>query len=189
MNFSPTTYNFSTTETFPKRLRSASARLFPINTNPQLHKRGSYQLEPSVQSYSAFNPSSWFPRIRNRSSSSNSSTFSTLFTPSPTDSSPPHYFSHSCRLDCLSSELEELYNNAKIEIDFAIDSQGSIYYEGDYSTAHLAFNDCQSRYESCMQSFGDTANSIKFRFRWESDITQLQARLNTLPLVTHSIYD
>lgn len=40
-----------------------------------------------------------------------------------------------------------------------------------------------------MQSFGDTANSIKFRFRWETDIQQLRIRLNALPPVQHSIYE
>ena len=40
-----------------------------------------------------------------------------------------------------------------------------------------------------MQTFGDTANSIKFRFRWETDIHQLRLRLDALPEVTHSIYD
>ncbi|KAG1320765.1 hypothetical protein G6F62_011160 [Rhizopus arrhizus] len=185
-----TTHTLSSTESIPKRLRSASARLFSGSMNQSLHKQSSCQYEHLLEqthniSYSVLNPSNWFPRIRNQSTSSSSSSSSVVCT--PTAEHLPSYFS--CHLENTSFELEELYNNAKIEIDFALESQGSIYYEGDYSTAYTAFAHCLAKYESTMQSFGDTANSIKFRFRWETDIQQLRIRLNALPPVQHSIYE
>ncbi|KAG1457483.1 hypothetical protein G6F56_006595 [Rhizopus delemar] len=188
----------SSAESFPKRLRSASARLFSMNTTPQpINKRSSCYFNtdnvltssPNT-SYSVFNPSTWFPRIRQRSTSSSSSTFSLVYTPTtPEHFTPNHYISCSSSIESISIELEELFNNAKIEIDFAFESQGSIYYEGDYSTAHSAFSMCLSKYESALQNFGDTANTIKFTFRWETDIHQLRLRLNALPEVTNSIYN
>ncbi|KAG1146551.1 hypothetical protein G6F37_001367 [Rhizopus arrhizus] len=201
MNTTPATTTLSSAESFPKRLRSASARLFSMNTTPQpIHKRSSCYFNtehlliatshPNT-SYSVFNPSTWFPKIRQRSSSSSSSTFSLVITPTSPEQYSSHHFSqpYASFIESMSSELEELYNNAKIEIDFAFESHGSIYYEGDYSTAHTAFALCLTKYESALQSFGDTANSIKFRFRWETDIHQLRLRLNALPEITHSIYD
>ncbi|CAO3676527.1 hypothetical protein G6F70_000914 [Rhizopus microsporus] len=197
-NTTPTTNatakTLSSSKTFPRRIRSASARLFSsTKSNPALHKRYScyFNSESNQQHISILNPSTWFPKIRCRSSSTSSS-FSLAYSPSSEHYSPKHqHYSepHASNLESLSSELEELYNNAKIEIDFATESFGSIYYEGDYSTAHSSFESCLSKYQSAMQTFGDTANSIKFRFRWETDIHQLRLRLDALPEVTHSIYD
>lgn len=115
----------SSAESFPKRLRSASARLFSMNTTPQpINKRSSCYFNtdnvltssPNT-SYSVFNPSTWFPRIRQRSTSSSSSTFSLVYTPTtPEHFTPNHYISCSSSIESISIELEELFNNAKIEV-------------------------------------------------------------------------
>ncbi|KAI8084082.1 uncharacterized protein B0P05DRAFT_467293 [Gilbertella persicaria] len=88
----------------------------------------------------------------------------------------------------LSSELQNLYKEAKEEIEYAIESQGSIYYEGDVATANAAFELCELKYTTALQILGDTTNTVKFRFRWETDLQQLRLLLENLPMVTHSIY-
>lgn len=112
-----TTHTLSSTESIPKRLRSASARLFSGSMNQSLHKQSSCQYEHLLEqthntSYSVLNPSNWFPRIRNQSTSSSSSSSSVVCTPT-TEHLPPYF---SCHLENTSFELEELYNNAKIEV-------------------------------------------------------------------------
>ncbi|EPB86091.1 hypothetical protein HMPREF1544_07167 [Mucor circinelloides 1006PhL] len=92
-------------------------------------------------------------------------------------------------LETVSSELEDLYRDAREEIEYAIESQGSIYYEGDKATAHAAFELCETKYDTVMQQFGDTTNAIKFRFRWETDLHQLRSMLSNLPPITQSIYE
>ncbi|KAI9254658.1 hypothetical protein BY458DRAFT_520892 [Sporodiniella umbellata] len=169
------------------------------SSTPQaIHKRSScyFNTQPTFTSsppstpYSVFNPSTWFPRMRQRSTSSSSSTFSTVYSPTTPEHVSPHLFLPSpFNIENLSEELQEHFDNVKTEIDFATESQGSIYYEGDLATAHSAFSACLINYESALQTLGDTTDSVKFAFRWESDIHQLRLRLHSLPEVTHSIYN
>ncbi|KAG2196982.1 hypothetical protein INT47_006929 [Mucor saturninus] len=175
-------------ESLPKRIRSASARIFSLNSDSFNPKRSTCHIQPTTTM-------KWLPRIRTRSASSASSTFSVVFSSSPHASyiEPNHHhgshFDPSVSLDVVSSELEDLYRTAKEEIADAIESQGSIYYEGDQLAAQLAFENCKAKYDDAMQLFGDTANAVKFRFRWESDLYHLQLTLKTLPAPTLSIYD
>ncbi|KAI9476227.1 MAG: hypothetical protein EXX96DRAFT_576293 [Benjaminiella poitrasii] len=182
----------------PKRIRSVSARIFSLNHHSEqtTNKRLSYQSSDNSSNNSLLiHPSKWFPKRRRcRSSSSSSSTFSVIFsTPSAID----HYLSSTAAvmpyppimsLENVSSELEELYKNAKEEIDYAIESQESIYYEGDRMTAFAAVELCEQKYNTVMQVFGDSTYAIKFGFRWEIDLHQLRLQLSLLPEVTHSIY-
>jgi hypothetical protein len=124
------------TTTFPKRIRSVSARIFSIQNISDLHhsdnKRGSCQQfttpsEPTQQQLLK-GPSKWFPRIRCRSSSSASSTFSLVFSSTTTSSttttadsyllSSDNYGQHHQSLETLSSELEELYRTAEEEVSY-----------------------------------------------------------------------
>lgn len=109
---------------FPKRFRSVSAKLFSTNHSVHQHttsnKRISCQIIPSSDQ-KTLNPSTWFPRIRCRSTSSASSTFSMVFSSTTTtmiedDSSPQQQTSNSLLLETFSSELEDLYKNAKEEV-------------------------------------------------------------------------
>ncbi|KAI9356860.1 hypothetical protein BD770DRAFT_322542 [Pilaira anomala] len=136
--------------------------------------------------------------MRCRSSSSASSTFSLVFSSSVNSSytesyhtqfSESHHLEHHVSLESVSSELEGLYNTAKEEIAYAVESQGSIYFEGDKQTAQTALDLCQSKYDSVMQMFKETANAIKFRFRWESELVQLRITFDSLPKINDSIYD
>ena len=116
LNMNTTTHTLSSTESIPKRLRSASARLFSGSMNQSLYKQSSCQyehlLEQTHNTCSVLNPSNWFPRIRNQSTSSSSSSSSVVCTPT-TEHLPPYF---PCHLENTSFELEELYNNAKIEV-------------------------------------------------------------------------
>lgn len=213
METSTTTATLNSNESFPKRIRSVSARLFSITNISDLHhhhnsnnKRTSCQIisssPPTENNHinTILNPSKWFPRIRCRSSSSASSTFSLVFSNTATTTTPNDtYYSsysdeedfdyHHGSLEELSSQLEELYNSAKEELAFALESQGSIYYEGDKMTAHAALDSCLEKYDAAMHAFGESANAIKFRFRWEDDLNQLRFTINALPPVHDSIYD
>lgn len=115
-------------ESFPKRIRSVSARLFSIhNESTTVHaKRTScHIMASSPEHHSILNPSKWFPRMRCRSSSSASSTFSLVFSSSVNSSftepclpqfSESHHLEHHVSLESVSSELEELYKVAKEEV-------------------------------------------------------------------------
>lgn len=112
-------------ESFPKRIRSASARIFSMNHDSIINnKRSSCHIMASSPPV-ILNPSKWFPRIRCRSSSSASSTFSLVFSSSTHTSytepfsnhfSESHHFEHHVSLDTVSSELEDLYRIAKEEV-------------------------------------------------------------------------
>ncbi|OBZ88631.1 hypothetical protein A0J61_03323 [Choanephora cucurbitarum] len=197
-----TTSSTTSSESLPKRIRSASARLFNSNTASSNIKRFSYQSTSSSSSNSIFN-AKWFPRIRKRraSASSITPTFSIVFSSSPTktifcqptcfsfeDKVKPQQHQEFTIANTLSSELEVLYREAKEEIAYAIESQGSIYYEGDVATANAAFELCESKFATALQILGDTTNAVKFRFRWETDLQELRLLLENLPTVTHSIY-
>lgn len=135
----------TTTTTFPKRIRSVSARLFSISSLNDLHhhsdnsnnnnKRSSCQTMSSPSSNQVVeqqllkSPSKWFPKIRCRSSSSASSTFSLVFSSTTTTTSTmtdpssfcytsENYEQHHQSLESLSSELEELYKAAKEEVKY-----------------------------------------------------------------------
>ncbi|GAA5812846.1 hypothetical protein MFLAVUS_006305 [Mucor flavus] len=188
-------------ESFPKRIRSVSARLFSIhNESTTVHaKRTScHIMASSPEHHSILNPSKWFPRMRCRSSSSASSTFSLVFSSSVNSSftepclpqfSESHHLEHHVSLESVSSELEELYKVAKEEIACATETQGSIYFEGDRLTALTALESCQSKYDSVMQMFKETANAVKFSFRWESDLFHLKVSFDSLPKMNSPIYD
>ncbi|GAN01319.1 hypothetical protein MAM1_0006c00752 [Mucor ambiguus] len=213
------TFTSTSSESFPKRIRSASARLFSLNHNNNSNangKRISF-MSNSEGTTNILNPTKWFPRMRCRSASSAaSSTSSVVFSTSSTTTTSQHtildhlfhnhhhHQHHSTAamdqhvdhannslisLEAVSSELEDLYRDAREEIEYAIESQGSIYYEGDKATAHAAFELCETKYDTVMQQFGDTTNAIKFRFRWETDLHQLRSLLSNLPPVTESIYE
>ncbi|KAI8368514.1 hypothetical protein BD560DRAFT_353130 [Blakeslea trispora] len=200
---SSTTSSTTSSESLPKRIRSASARLFNSSANTNNIKRFSYQSTSSNSSNSILN-TKWFPRIRKRraSASSISPTFSIVFSSSPTKTlfRQPTCFSFEDKIkqpqhqqeftvvNTFSSELELLYREAKEEIAYAIESQGSIYYEGDVATANAAFELCESKFTTALQILGDTTNAVKFRFRWETDLQELRLLLENLPTVTHSIY-
>lgn len=115
------------TESFPKRIRSVSARLFSMNNDSNVNtKRTScHIMASSPEHHSILNPSKWFPRMRCRSSSSASSTFSLVFSSSVNSSytesyhtqfSESHHLEHHVSLESVSSELEGLYNTAKEEV-------------------------------------------------------------------------
>ncbi|CAO0790460.1 unnamed protein product [Mucor circinelloides] len=213
------TFTSTSSESFPKRIRSASARLFSLNhnhNNSSNGKRISF-MSNSESTTNILNPTKWFPRMRCRSASSASSTSSVVFSSSSTTTTSNHtildhlFHSHHhhhqhhstaamnqhvdhannslISLETVSSELEDLYRDAREEIEYAIESQGSIYYEGDKATAHAAFELCETKYDTVMQQFGDTTNAIKFRFRWETDLHQLRSMLSNLPPITQSIYE
>lgn len=133
-----------TSESFPKRIRSVSARIFNITELPLIHhnnntKRSSCHQQilstsPTISTDHhnnniILNPSKWFPRIRNRSSSSASSTFSLVFSNTTTDTSycnqllEDDHYDHHLSLENISSELEELYNTTKEEVKYYIEYQ------------------------------------------------------------------
>jgi hypothetical protein len=56
-------------------------------------------------------------------------------------------------------------------------------------TAQTAFESCITKYDAAMHLFGESANSVKFRFRWEADLYELRCIVNSLPNINQSIYD
>lgn len=136
------TFTSTSSESFPKRIRSASARLFSINHNNS-SKRISF-MSNSESTTNILNPTKWFPRMRCRSASSAaSSTSSVVFSSSSATTTSHHtildhlfhnhhhHQHHSTAamdqhvdhtnnslisLETVSSELEDLYRDAREEV-------------------------------------------------------------------------
>lgn len=178
-------------ESLPKKIKS----LFTTHHDEEYednNKRSS--CHSSDSSSKKFKPTSWFTHIRNRSTSSSVSfstsptSYSNNYSTEAEDSDSYYQTSHSL-FDSLSTELGDLYVTAKEELFYASESYGSIYYEGDKTTAENAYNTCEAKYKQIIHLLEGTTNAIKFKFQWEADIYQLGLKLNDLPQVTESIYD
>jgi hypothetical protein len=112
-------------ESFPKRIRSASAKFFSMSALAEHTKRNSFNTATSSSTTDyKLNPSKWL-RKRHRSSSSASSTFSVVFESNYPSNTHPQLLNHALEseqdgslssLNTLSSEMEVLYNNAREEV-------------------------------------------------------------------------
>ncbi|KAG1445988.1 hypothetical protein G6F56_009721 [Rhizopus delemar] len=71
--------------------------------------------------------------------------------------------------------------NASEELVYAVESQGSIYYKGDYTTASEAIHHCIDQFHHLLQSL-EPENSQTFQHIWSEPLFQLRSRLDALPL-------
>ncbi|KAI8138892.1 hypothetical protein BJV82DRAFT_629186 [Fennellomyces sp. T-0311] len=108
----------------------------------------------------SFSAPRWFSRIRRRSSTSSEQT----------------YVSYEEEL----SELVQAYEFAEDELAYAIESQGSIYFEGDRETALEAFEVCVDRFQDLLARLSK-ADAIKLGAQYSGAIASLHARLIALP--------
>lgn len=144
------TFTSSSTESFPKRIRSASARLFSLNHNNNHNGKRISFMSTSESATNILNPTKWFPRMRCRSSSSASSTFSVVFSSSSATTTTSNntimdnFFHHSTAatidqhvdhinntlisLEAVSSELEDLYRDAREEVKFFFFISGAFFF-------------------------------------------------------------
>ncbi|OBZ88765.1 hypothetical protein A0J61_03183 [Choanephora cucurbitarum] len=124
-------------------------------------------------------PTRWFPRIRRRSSSSFFfSDFSS--NSSRRDSNDDNGdIDNDKQLD----DFEALYKLALDEMDYAIEFQGSIYYNGDLITATEAVDSCLERYKALIHTL-PSDRSRQFREKWTDVLFDLRSRLDSLPFVS-----
>ncbi|KAI8881463.1 hypothetical protein K501DRAFT_156144, partial [Backusella circina FSU 941] len=83
-----------------------------------------------------------------------------------------------------SIELEHLYHYAKEEINYAQESQGSIYYEGDQQSAYDALAACENKYDIILQQLQNGYSMMavmQFKSKWEAELFQLRVQINSLP--------
>ncbi|CDH56688.1 predicted protein [Lichtheimia corymbifera JMRC:FSU:9682] len=89
-------------------------------------------------------------------------------------------------IDRERERIEEMYAFAMDELNFAEDSQGSPYYEGDRITAHEAIDNCTATFMQLLKHISDHQQ----RNQLQQDITprliHLQERYNALPPTTAS---
>ncbi|KAI9315650.1 hypothetical protein BX666DRAFT_2028545 [Dichotomocladium elegans] len=105
----------------------------------------------------------WFNRIRRRSSDR-----------------AQHIGDEHIAYDEEIQELECAYEFALDELAYAIESQGSIYYDGDRETAQEAFDTCVGRYRFLMDHLSD-ADCVKLSARYYHALQDLHTQLSQLP--------
>ncbi|KAI9310768.1 hypothetical protein BX666DRAFT_2032695 [Dichotomocladium elegans] len=79
-------------------------------------------------------------------------------------------------------ELSRTYDFAIDELAYAIESQGSIYYDGDRETAQEAYDSCVERYRYLMERLSK-ADCVKLDALYREPLASLQTQLNALPLL------
>jgi hypothetical protein len=63
---------------------------------------------------------------------------------------------------------------------YAIESQGSIYYDGDLITATEAVDSCLDQFKNLMQTL-NSDRSHRFQQEWTETLFELRSRLESLP--------
>jgi hypothetical protein len=64
---------------------------------------------------------------------------------------------------------------------YAIESQGSIYYNGDLITATEAVDNCLDRFRHLMQTLNNQDRSHRFQDEWTDTLFELRSKLDSLP--------
>ncbi|KAJ8652168.1 hypothetical protein O0I10_012226 [Lichtheimia ornata] len=77
--------------------------------------------------------------------------------------------------------LQRLYLLALDELNFAQDSMGSLYYEGDRITAHEAINDCTNTFMRLLSRISDIDQRRHLRLTIIPKLVDLQEQYNQLP--------
>ncbi|KAG1448083.1 hypothetical protein G6F55_010814 [Rhizopus delemar] len=77
--------------------------------------------------------------------------------------------------------FEHAIKIATEEMVYAVQSQGSIYYEGDYRVASDAVHVCLDQFHHLLQSLS-TEHAQRFQHHWSEPLFQLRSRLDSLPL-------
>ncbi|KAI8059083.1 uncharacterized protein B0P05DRAFT_517208 [Gilbertella persicaria] len=128
-------------------------------------------------------PTRWFPRIRRRSSSSSSLSFyDSLSANSPRESNEYHI---NVEEEKQIEEFGEMYKFAVDEMEYAIESQGSIYYKGDLLATIEAVDACLKRFQSLMQTL-QSDRSHQFQEKWTDILFDLRSRLDALPFASEN---
>ncbi|KAI8394057.1 uncharacterized protein BYT42DRAFT_542227 [Radiomyces spectabilis] len=112
-----------------------------------------------------FSPPKWFPLIRRRSSASSTSSAEVSMHDK----------------ESLYDELRNLFRLAEDEMAYAIESQGSIYYNGDLCSAREAVSSCLSQYHRLHDRL-NKVDSLELDSQWADTLVQLRMRLDALPL-------
>lgn len=68
-------------------------------------------------------------------------------------------------------------------MDYAIESQGSIYYHGDLVTATEAVDNCLDKFQYLLQIL-HSDRSYKFQQEWTNILFDLRSRLDSLPFAS-----
>ncbi|KAI9495316.1 hypothetical protein BDB00DRAFT_242508 [Zychaea mexicana] len=168
-----TTRLFSTTGAAPNTVEPASCNCSCSchNTNNDNMKKATRNTKNSLTP-----PRRWLERICGRpslsSTSSPSSSTSSSHTLSPSTEE---------RKQSLLRDYQQLHATVQEELAYAIESQGSIYYEGDLITAKralAAYIDC---YEELVQ-LTRGPELLSLHIEWEASRKDLYEKLKKLPV-------
>ncbi|KAI9254448.1 hypothetical protein BDA99DRAFT_518434 [Phascolomyces articulosus] len=83
------------------------------------------------------------------------------------------------------NELIQAYEFAEDELAYAIDSQGSVYFDNDRETAEEAIDVCVDRFNFLLSRLSK-AESIKLNAQYAGAIASLHERLNALPQLSYA---
>ncbi|KAI8150147.1 hypothetical protein BJV82DRAFT_662238 [Fennellomyces sp. T-0311] len=85
------------------------------------------------------------------------------------------------RKTSLLRDFKQLYQTVEEELDYATESQGSIYYEDDLATAKRALGKWLDCYEELIQTM-QGPELLSLHIEWETSRNKLYERLKRLPL-------
>ncbi|KAI7849431.1 hypothetical protein BDC45DRAFT_540152 [Circinella umbellata] len=148
-----------------------SLRLFKTFSHPQQHPHNHHQDDCSCSCHTdntkSFSAPRWLSRrIRRRSS---------------TCSEQSYVVSYEEELN----ELIQAYEFAEDELAYAIDSQGSVYFDNDRETAEEAIEVCVDRYNFLLSRLSK-AETIKLNAQYYGAIASLHVRLSALPQLSYA---
>ncbi|KAF7722847.1 hypothetical protein EC973_002649 [Apophysomyces ossiformis] len=79
------------------------------------------------------------------------------------------------------NHIEELFTAAKDEMEYADESQGSVYYRDDYQTAKKAVKECLEAYEAFLQELPTDEMRNEVRTKTGMKVRELKMAFEALP--------
>ncbi|KAG1053320.1 hypothetical protein G6F43_004591 [Rhizopus delemar] len=115
-----------------------------------------------------FGPPRWFAKLRRKSTLSTAIRYS-------------QEVEEEINFDKEIDLFEKSYKLASEELRYAVESQGSIYYRGDFIATTEAVEHCIYQFHHLSRSL-QPAKANLFQHRWSNALCLLQSRLDDLPL-------
>lgn len=79
------------------------------------------------------------------------------------------------------NNIEELFGAAKDEMEFAVESQGSVYYHEDRATAQKAVEECLDAFDKLLEELPDDTARDQVRGKIGMKLRELKMEYESLP--------
>ncbi|KAG0168321.1 hypothetical protein DFQ28_004992 [Apophysomyces sp. BC1034] len=83
------------------------------------------------------------------------------------------------------NRIEELFSAAKDEMEYAEESQGSVYYHEDYKTAEKAVKECLEAYDTFLKELPTDEMRNEMKTKVDMKLRELSMAFKALPEEGH----